>query len=201
MSGTSGILESTKPTEEFSLTKWHRPYPFLTFLFIALLFWGIGVGVCFKVGLTRPLAMVCPIVLPAAVILWILRKDHRRYPSGVLRLTPGEMEFTADHSGPMRIATDEVRDLKEAEGILLIRMRTRPTMLIHQERLEVPLSSVREALKAWLTTTGSEASDTVTRNTARRQAHENLRINILTWAKILGFVAALAILILKIFLH
>lgn len=187
--------------ETFQFREWRRPYPWFMLFFIAVFFWGIGMGVCVAAGLKGPHIMVYAIALPVPVIFWILRKDHRRYPAGFLRLTPGEMEFTADFSGPMRIEAFEIRDLKIAEEILLIRMRTRPTLLIHQQRLESPLASVNQAIDAWMKATGSEASDTARQSTLRRQARENLRRKILLIAQVLGFFCGLALIVLKIFHH
>lgn len=160
------MTEST----QFQLKPWRRPIPYLTLLIIAGIAWFAGMGICLlKLGFGREASIVAGGLAAAAIVAWILWKDNRTMPAGVLRLAPGRLEFTARLQGAIEAAPSEIRDMVESMGTLVVRRRNGPPILVHPARLDVPIASVAAAINSWMTSAEGVAGAAFFAETAKTQ--------------------------------
>lgn len=121
-------------------------------------------------------------------------------PAGVLRLSPGKIEFTASLNGPLEIRATEVRDMVDSWGALVVRRRSGPSVLIHPARLDVPLATVATALSAWMSQAGTEVSTAFANQTLLTQQRQSRIQKIMWWCAIGAAVCAVLGKVLPMFL-
>jgi hypothetical protein len=190
---TLGMSTDEAPaTVEFVVKSWRRPIPYLTLILLAAITWLVATGLSgLKLGLGRGGSIALGSALAAALVAWILWKDSRRMPAGVLRLAPGKLELTADLGGPLVATPSEVRDLVLSPyGTLVLRRRRGRSIFIHPVRLEVPLTEVASAVSRWMSSAGSELATAFIDETMRTQAKEDRRRKILWWCSVIAAICA-----------
>jgi hypothetical protein len=181
---------------EFRLRQYRFPVQWFTILFLFAILLVIPFGVLIsQLALPVPLAAVLAGLFASAVIGWAVYKDNRLHPAGVLRLTPGKLEYTADVTGPIAFAPDSVRDMVEVSGRFIVRQKKGPSLVIHPVRLEVPLSQLRSALATWMLATNQGVEFVHQTDTAQKK--ENLRVKIMVWAGALAIVCRLLVALFK----
>jgi hypothetical protein len=183
------------PHSEFRLRAYQKPTSYLLLIFIAAAcsFLAFGFGMAATLGMAVSVAMA--ILLSAAAIAFILWKDHRAQPEGVLRLSDGKLEYTAHVRGPLAFAPGDVRDMLEQEGLFVLRLKRGAALIIEPSRLEVPLSELRTSLAAWMLSTHQGIE--FVNQTAQAQKNENLRVKVMVWAGAGAIVCRLLIKLLQ----
>src|SRR5262245_60242828 len=136
------------PAAEFRLRAYRKPVNYWLLIVVAAACWFgmFAIGVAGTVG--KPASFVSATLVSLMTLAFIVWKDHRAQPAGVLRLSDGRLDYTAGLRGPIAFAPGDVRDMVEQEGLFVLRLKRGAALIIEPSRLEVALSELRTALAA-----------------------------------------------------
>jgi hypothetical protein len=183
------------PHTEFRLRAYQKPIQLFLLIFIGGIigFLGFGVGAAATLGMAASIAVA--LLFAAVPVTFILWKDHRAQPAGVLRLSEGKLDYTASARGPVAFGPGDVRDMVEQEGLFVLRLKRGAALIIEPSRLEVPLSELRTALAAWMLDT--QQGIEFVNQTERAQKNENLRVKVMVWAGAAALAARVLVKLLQ----
>jgi len=183
------------PHTEFRLHAYKKPLPY----FVLILVTAASFFLVFVFSRAATLGMAVSIALATlvsgAALAFMLWKDHRAQPAGVLRLSDGKLEYTAGVQGLIAFGPGDVRDMVEKQGLFVLRLKRGAALVIEPSRLEVPLSQLRTALAAWML--GTDAGVEFVNQTEKAQKTENLRVKVMVWAGAIALGARLLVKLLQ----
>jgi hypothetical protein len=183
------------PATEFRLHAYQKPIQYVVLILVTAASFFLAFAFSNAATLGMAVSITLASLVSGAALAFMLWKDHRRQPAGVLRLSEGKLEYTGSARGPVAFGPGDVRDMVEQEGLFVLRLKRGAALIIEPARLEVPLSQLRTALATWMLDTSAGVE--FVNETERAQKNENLRVKIVVWAGGAAIVARLLVKLLQ----